>query len=47
VEKETRLSIATAKTEKRAEEKVKKEAVERVFKDEFIFTDLLSSRPDK
>jgi hypothetical protein len=35
-EKETRLSKATAKTEKRAEEKVKNEAEERVFTDVLI-----------
>ena len=46
MEKETRLSKATAKTERRAEEKVKKEAAERVFNDEFIFIALLSPHLD-
>jgi hypothetical protein len=36
-EKETRLSKAAAKTERRAEEKVNNEAVGRVFSDGFIF----------
>ena len=47
MEKETRLSKATAKTERRAEEKIKSELVERIFNDEFIFTDLRSIRSDK
>jgi hypothetical protein len=46
-EKETRLSKATAKTEERAEEKVKNEAEERVFNDGFIFTVFVSPFLDK
>jgi len=47
MERETRLSKATAKTERRAEEKGKNELVEQIFSDEFIFTDFVSTRTDK
>ena len=46
-EKETRLSKATAKTERRAEKKVKNEEEERVFTDKFIFTAFISPSLDK